>query len=476
MSNWTIGRKIASGFLLILLQALSVGIFGLWWTNHTASKLNAVSAEYLPETQMATQIEREILNARIHFIYFVTIQKEGALDKGRERFHNAQQQLPKLQALVNSSDSFKGIRPDIDQLSRDFDSYQPVLEHIIGVVQKKQNHGPEFDALLKEWARLGGAMVDSAGRLSRQGSQDSTDASKLAEVRMHQGTTVLGGAYIAGLFFGLALNFFITRGINSGLRKVIQELGEAARQMTGAASQISGGAQSLAQGASGQAATLQEISAASAQIDAMASQNAQNSKSSAENMVEASARVDDANRNLGEMVISMGEITASSGKISQIIKVIDEIAFQTNILALNAAVEAARAGQAGMGFAVVADEVRNLAQRCAQAAKDTAGLIEETIARSNDGKATLDQVTTAVRSITESAVKVKNLVDAVQQGSEEQARGIGQVTKAIAQMDSVTQSTAANAEESAAASEELSAQSGALRTIVVRLEQMVKQR
>jgi len=139
MSNWTIGRKIASGFLLILLQALSVGIFGLWWTNHTASKLNAVSAEYLPETQMATQIEREILNARIHFIYFVTIQKEGALDKGRERFHNAQQQLPKLQALVNSSDSFKGIRPDIDQLSRDFDSYQPVLEHIIGVVASGRN-------------------------------------------------------------------------------------------------------------------------------------------------------------------------------------------------------------------------------------------------------------------------------------------------------------------------------------------------
>jgi methyl-accepting chemotaxis protein/methyl-accepting chemotaxis protein-1 (serine sensor receptor) len=362
----------------------------------------------------------------------------------------------------------------MDQLNRDFGSYQPVLDHIIGVVQKKQNHGPEFDALLKEWARLGAAMVDSAGRLSHRGSQDAVDASKAAEARLRQGTNILGGAYLGGLLFGLVLIFFITRGINGGLRKVIQELGEAAQQVTGAASQISGGAQSLAQSASGQAATLQEISAASAQINAMASQNAENSKSSAENMVEASARVDDANRNLGEMVISMGEITASSGKISQIIKVIDEIAFQTNILALNAAVEAARAGQAGMGFAVVADEVRNLAQRCAQAAKDTASLIEETIARSNDGKDRLDQVTKAVRSITVSAAKVKNLVDSVQQGSEEQARGIGQVTKAIAQMDSVTQSTAANAEESAAASEELSAQSGALRTIVVRLEQMVQ--
>jgi methyl-accepting chemotaxis protein/methyl-accepting chemotaxis protein-1 (serine sensor receptor) len=169
-------------------------------------------------------------------------------------------------------------------------------------------------------------------------------------------------------------------------------------------------------------------------------------------MTEASQRVEEANRNLAQMVVSMTEINASSDKISKIIKVIDEIAFQTNILALNAAVEAARAGEAGMGFAVVADEVRNLAQRCAQAAKDTAGLIEESIAKSNDGK---------------------TLVDEVKLGSEEQARGIEQVAKAITQMEKVTQTTAANAEESASASEELSAQSDTLRAIVARLNGMV---
>jgi methyl-accepting chemotaxis protein/methyl-accepting chemotaxis protein-1 (serine sensor receptor) len=169
----------------------------------------------------------------------------------------------------------------------------------------------------------------------------------------------------------------------------------------------------------------------------------------------------------------MTEINASSDKISKIIKVIDEIAFQTNILALNAAVEAARAGEAGMGFAVVADEVRNLAQRCAQAAKDTAGLIEESIAKSNDGKTKLDQVATAVGSITDVANKVKTLVDEVKLGSEEQARGIEQVAKAITQMEKVTQTTAANAEESASASEELSAQSDTLRAIVARLNGMV---
>lgn len=165
----------------------------------------------------------------------------------------------------------------------------------------------------------------------------------------------------------------------------------------------------------------------------------------------------------------MDEIHASSGKISKIIKVIDEIAFQTNILALNAAVEAARAGEAGMGFAVVADEVRNLAQRCAQAARDTSSLIADSIRTSNDGKSKVDQVAGAVRSITAESAKVKVLVDEVSVGSEEQTRGIEQVAKAINQMEQVTQRSAASAEEGAAAAEELNAQSATMRELVDRL-------
>jgi methyl-accepting chemotaxis protein len=184
-------------------------------------------------------------------------------------------------------------------------------------------------------------------------------------------------------------------------------------------------------------------------------------------------RVSEGNRTLVEMVESMQQITGSSDKISKIIKVIDEIAFQTNILALNAAVEAARAGEAGMGFAVVADEVRNLAQRSAQAAKDTAGLIEESIARSNEGSRRLDHVTQVIRTITESAAKVRTLVDEVNLGSQEQARGIAAISKSISQMDSVTQANAATAEQSASASEELSAQAEALENIARDLRTLV---
>ena len=175
------------------------------------------------------------------------------------------------------------------------------------------------------------------------------------------------------------------------------------------------------------------------------------------------------NEQLEEMVVSMDEINESSGKISKIIKVIDEIAFQTNILTLNAAVEAARAGEAGMGFAVVADEVRNLAQRSAQAAKDTAMLIEESISKSNGGKMKVDQVATVIRD----SASVKTLVDEVTLGSEEQSRGLQQISKSIMEMEQVTQTTAATAEESAAAAQELNAQSESLKDIVGNLSAML---
>jgi methyl-accepting chemotaxis protein len=261
--------------------------------------------------------------------------------------------------------------------------------------------------------------------------------------------------------------------VSKQLRGVTADLAEGAGQITSASSQVASSSQGLAQGASEQAASLEETSASSEEITSMTRKNAENSQSAASMMSEVERRITEGNQTLGQMVTSMTEITASSSKISKIIKVIDEIAFQTNILALNAAVEAARAGEAGMGFAVVADEVRNLAQRSAQAAKDTAELIEDSIGKSNEGSTKLQQVTGVIQAITESATKVKTLVDEVNLGSQEQARGIEQISKAITQMDQVTQSTAANAEESASASEEMSAQAEALKHIVEQLRSLV---
>jgi methyl-accepting chemotaxis protein len=293
-----------------------------------------------------------------------------------------------------------------------------------------------------------------------------------AVVKAGMGQTAL---WLLPLALGIALGVcLLVSTIGKKLRDAVRKLTESAAQVTSSVMQISSSSQALAQGATEQAASLEETSAASEEITSMTRANADNSNLAALEMDKVDALVKEGHAALGEMVASMSDIKSSSGSISRIIKVIDEIAFQTNILALNAAVEAARAGESGAGFAVVAAEVRNLAQRSAQAAKDTAPLIEESLARSNAGSVKLGHMTSVIHAITESAANVKRLVDQVKMGSRDQARGIEEISKAIQQMDCVTQGTAASSEESAAASQELAAQAELMNAIARQLHAVVE--
>ena len=218
------------------------------------------------------------------------------------------------------------------------------------------------------------------------------------------------------MLVGVAV-FFAVRQTTRTLQKAAAGLTQTAEQVASTAAEISSSSQSLAQGVSEQAASITETSASSEEITTMTRRTADHSHQATELMDQTSKVVIDANRTLDLMQTSMRDINTSSDRIGEIIKVIDGIAFQTNILALNAAVEAARAGDAGMGFAVVADEVRNLAQRSAQAAKDTAALIEESITKSADGRTKLDQLASDIREITNKADKVKTLIKEVNVGS-----------------------------------------------------------
>jgi len=257
------------------------------------------------------------------------------------------------------------------------------------------------------------------------------------------------------------------------MRATVLELSERAQQFASAASQIAASSQSLAQGASEQAASLEETSASTEEIKAMANQNSEKSVSATDLVCRSQQNLADTTAALTRLVAAMADIDSSSAKVTKIIKVIEEIAFQTNILALNAAVEAARAGEAGMGFGVVADEVRNLAQRCATAARDTAALIEDSISKSHDGKTRVDEVAASINSVATESITVKTIVEEVNLGSQEQMRGIDEISKALAQMDSVTQQAAANAEESAAVSESLQTNAQSVTLVIAQLRVLV---
>ncbi len=272
---------------------------------------------------------------------------------------------------------------------------------------------------------------------------------------------------------GIFLAYYITRSITKPMNAITSRIREGAQQVAAASGQLSASAGQLSQGSTEQAAAIEETSSTLEESATMMEQNLTNTKQAAQLSEHAKDAADKGNHEMQEMMSSIQEIKKSSDQIAKIIKVIDDIAFQTNILALNAAIEAARAGEAGMGFAVVAEEVRNLAGRSAQAAKDTTAIIESNIELSTKGVSIAGKVREALNEITIQSKKVNELMDEIAAASQEQSLGIEQVNKSIAQVTVVTQQNAANAEESASAAEELNAQSENMKQIVEELSMLV---
>lgn len=470
----TIGVKLYSSFGAMLALVLILGVTSLKINLDLGAELDSavrvtakkqmLAGQILAAAAEMTAVERgvassEMLQQKDKSAAFL---KQYATAEKRVR-----EQLSEFAALSRSEET----RAQLAALEAEQTALEKTQEGFVAMLQKQQMDQAlkVFDeTLLPKLAK----MSELAKGLVDQQAEQLAVISRSAEAKEGGSRWVTIALLALCISVGVGV-LFVGRGITSQLRQLTGQIAGCARGVSDASTQISSASRALAEGASRQAGSLEETSASSQELSSMTLSNANNSQEATRLMARTDTQVTDANRQLDEMVRSMQNIGAASEKIAKIIKIIDEIAFQTNILALNAAVEAARAGEAGMGFAVVADEVRNLAGRCAQAAKDTSNLIAESIETTREGKARLDHMAAAIRGITESTVEVKRLVDEVSVSSGEQARGIEHIAGSLSEIERITQQAAASAQQSATASSSMSAQSEAMDAVTQQLVAMV---
>ncbi len=351
---------------------------------------------------------------------------------------------------------------------------QQQTDHVVAAIEVYRKAFGEFVTMTNQQKVADEQMVAAARSTIENSQKVVTAQSGQMYSQMSTANTLMIGGAIVAIILGSILALVITRGITKPVNRIIEGLASGAEQVTAASGQVSASSQSLAQGATEQAAAVEETTSSIEEMSSMTKQNAANA-SEAKNL-SAGARdgADKGAEAMARMSTAIEDIKKSSDETSKIIKTIDEIAFQTNLLALNAAVEAARAGDAGKGFAVVAEEVRNLAQRSAEAAKNTSDMIAESVKNADNGVQISQEVTQQFNEITEGIRKVNDLVGEISAASNEQAQGVEQINTAVGQIDQVTQTSAATAEESASASEELSAQAEELKRMVSNLRAIVE--
>ena len=474
MKHWSIGKRLLVGFGSVVGMAMVVGGIALWAASTLNGRVDQLASVSGHALQQAADVRFLVadLKARERLVVIATAKQDTAV---------------MLAETMAVKDGYATLKTAVDTLAQTAASDAAVAEKAKGIATamaawaeqwtKTEEHAKKLSALdAAESTDTGRKYSDQAAELAKTiqaGLAAQFDADKKEAASIY---TLVRGliavALLVGLGLALAVGYSIRR-ISETLRKATAQLRDGSAHVLSAAGQVATSAQTLSRGVLQEAASLEETSASMEEISSMTRQNAEHSLDAARLVAEAELAVTNANGVLGEMVTSMTNIKESSRKVSNIIKTIDEIAFQTNILALNAAVEAARAGAAGMGFAVVADEVRNQAQRSAHAAKDTAALIEESIARSDRGALRVEKVTSSMQEITNSVVKVKGLIDHVSEASRQQAHGFEQVSQALGQMEQMTQNNASSAEASATAGEALNVQARKSIQAVEQLEALV---
>ena len=472
-TSYTVKKRISIGFAMVItITALvgAVGIFSLWTVNKLNTQLAtsdmpgalimatikddttqayALIEKHVRSTDMA---EMQEVEDNYEKLYKFNTEQFAAYDKTILKEENRQL----LNNLLSTAKSYATARKEIIRLSHNGEKAK-ANAFMHDVFQPEYNNYRASVEELMKWNR------DNATQTAAETGQ-----------KVHTAISIISFSIAGAMALAIFSAFLIVRRTNQVLFKAITSLKEGSTQLSAASFEVSEASNSLAQGASEQAASIEETSASLEEMSSMTASNAQSARQAkgiAEDMRKAA---DESTQHMREMEQAMDAIKDSSAGISQIIKTIDEIAFQTNILALNAAVEAARAGEAGAVFAIVAEEVRNLAQRSANSAKETSSKIEGALRSSERGVQISAKVAGSLGGIVGKARDMNAIVSEIATATDEQNKGIRELSEAVTQMDKVTQGNASSAEETAAASQELNGNAASLNDTVHELMSLVQ--
>lgn len=475
--EWIKNLKISDKLLVLIVAALFfvsvVGIIGFAYTNKANKSIISLYNDRLIPIRDLSQISINSNTSNADLLAMLVsdtnLKKQNYYKDLKSRGAENTEILKNYESR-NILKEEKEILPEMDKARNAYiQSREKVAKMAFvnkpqaGVAIYRNETKPAFKEYIKNLNDLININIETAKKINTENLRDAKVSS-----------TILSIIILATFGFMITFGLMISKMITKPITQAVEELEEGALQVAAASEQLSAASEGLASGTSEQAAAIQETSASIEESDSMVKQNTENTQEAA---ILAQKTKDYANKSAKEMdkmVNSMDELKKSSDEIAKIIKVIDDIAFQTNILALNAAVEAARAGDAGKGFAVVAEEVRNLAQKSAQATKDTAVIIEKNVHLSGQSSEITQLVNEHIKEIDLQSQKVSGLLNEIAVASREQSQGIEQIDKAIQQMEQVLQANASTAEESASASHELASQAENVKEIVNTLFVMVE--